>query len=114
MTLTTGKQKQQLLRERRQTNNKYKKKIKSNKKDKTFRKQHLIDQNNPFSDLFYWSREVRIKDGHKCVICEKTRKLTSHHLFSKAKFPELKYNIANGIALCFNCHTELHQLNDQN
>lgn len=107
-----GKSKQLLYREPRQIpkNNKYKKK----KKDKTFRRQHLIDNHNPFDNLFYWSREVRIKDGHKCVICEKTRKLTSHHLFSKSKFPGLKYNIANGIALCFGCHMELHQLNNNN
>lgn len=106
-----GKQKQQLLRERRSPSKNIKRKIKSNKK---YRRQHLIDNNNPFDDLFYWSREVRIACDHKCVQCGKTRKLTSHHLFSKSKFPLLKYNISNGIALCFNCHMELHQLNDQN
>ena len=108
--IQTGKQKQQLLREFRQIKTKYK----SNKKkvDKEFRRQHLLDQNNPFDDLFYWSREVRIRDEHKCVQCGRTRKLTSHHLFSKSKYPGLKYNLANGLALCFVCHSELHLLND--
>ncbi|MGE5634422.1 MAG: HNH endonuclease [Deltaproteobacteria bacterium] len=85
---------------------------KRNKSINYYKKHHLLDEDNPFNDLYYWSREVRIRDGHKCIICSKTRHLTSHHLLNKAKYPLLKYNINNGISLCFNCHAELHRLND--
>jgi 5-methylcytosine-specific restriction endonuclease McrA len=112
LIVSVGKSKQLAYKEHR-IYSKYGKYAQANKKNnKTFRKQHLIDENTPFDTLFYWSREVRIKDGHKCVICEKTRKLTSHHLFSKSKHPLLKYNIGNGVVLCYECHSELHQLND--
>jgi 5-methylcytosine-specific restriction endonuclease McrA len=110
--ILTGKSKQLAYKEHR-IYSKYGKYAQANKKNnKTFRKQHLIDENNPFNDLFYWSREVRIACDHKCVQCGKSRKLTSHHLFSKSKYPLLKYNINNGVALCYECHNELHQLNE--
>lgn len=77
-----------------------------------YKKHHLIDEDTPFDDLYYFAREVRIRDNHKCVQCGKTRHLTAHHLFNKAKYPSLQYNISNGVSLCFNCHAELHRLND--
>lgn len=107
-----GKSKQLALQEKRFQSRHVKSKVKSNKKiNREFRRMHLLDENTPFDMLFYWSREVRIACDHKCVQCGKTRKLTSHHLFSKSKYPGLKYNLANGVALCFNCHIELHTLN---
>lgn len=105
-----GKSKQLLMNEKRFYSKFPTKKNSSN--SKKLRKQHLLDKDNPFNELFYWSREVRMKDGHKCVVCGKGRKLTSHHLFSKSKYPALKYNISNGIVLCSQCHEEVHQLND--
>lgn len=82
------------------------------KGSKSLRRHHLIDKDNPFSELYYWAREVRIRDNHKCVQCGRSRHLTAHHLFNKFKYPLLKYNISNGISLCFNCHIELHKLNE--
>ena len=105
MIIKMGKQNQILRKDSR-----YKKY--SKERNNKFRKQHLLDEDTPFDDLYYFSREVRIRDGHKCIICGKTRHLTSHHLFNKAKYPLLKYNINNGVSLCFNCHIELHKLND--
>lgn len=90
----------------------YRHKIKSEKYIKRLRRNHLLDENTPFNELYFWAREVRMKDGHKCIQCGKRRKLTSHHLFNKCKYPLLKYNINNGVSLCFNCHIELHKLND--
>lgn len=92
----------------------YRQTFEPKKQDKKLRKMHLLDKNTPFDQLYFWSREVRIKDGHKCIQCAKSRRLTSHHLFNKKQYPLLKYNINNGVSLCFNCHMELHRLNDFN
>lgn len=60
---------------------------------------------------FYWSQEVRNRDEYKCAICSTHKDLTAHHIFYKKKYPKLAQNMANGITLCKEHHTELHDLN---
>jgi len=52
----------------------------------------------------YWMREVKSRDGWKCRMADDTCKgrLEAHHILPWAKFPELRYQINNGITLC--CH----------
>jgi 5-methylcytosine-specific restriction endonuclease McrA len=84
-----------------------KKKAKSNKK-KNYKnnKQYLYD------DFYYWSREIRMAHNYSCVYCGSSRKLSAHHIFSKSKYPGLKFNLGNGILLCIKCHKNIHKLND--
>jgi predicted restriction endonuclease len=51
-----------------------------------------------------WSKKVRERDG-KCVMCGKTERLQAHH-YIKTKARSLKYrwDIRNGITLCYGCH----------
>ena len=51
-----------------------------------------------------WSKRVRERDG-KCMMCSSTEKLQAHH-YIKCKSRSLKYrwDIRNGITLCFTCH----------
>lgn len=52
-----------------------------------------------------WRDSVYQRDNYTCQECrEKGGKLTSHHIKSWAKYPELRYDINNGITLCLNCH----------
>ena len=82
----------------------------SNNKNK--KKKRYTDNAYTRSDLFYWAREVRMKYDYHCVYCNRTRHLSAHHIFPKARFPGLKYNLNNGILMCKGCHINLHQLND--
>lgn len=86
----------------------HKRKVKGNKKHK--QKQQYKE--NPFSDLYYWGKEVRMAYNYSCAYCGKHSKLSAHHIFYKSKFPKLMYNISNGILLCKLCHFEVHKLND--
>jgi len=53
----------------------------------------------------YWRNEVFKRDDFTCWICgEKGGTLNAHHLFSWAKYPELRYHIPNGLTLCEDCH----------
>ena len=63
----------------------------------------------PISDdpeLRRWSIGVKISHGYVCRHCgELDRKLLdSHHIKPISKFPELKYDIDNGICYCLWCH----------
>jgi 5-methylcytosine-specific restriction endonuclease McrA len=52
-----------------------------------------------------WRKSIYDKDMHTCVMCGRTDfKCHAHHVFSKTKFPHLKYDPRNGVCLCEDCH----------
>ena len=54
-----------------------------------------------------WREFVLERDEYTCQACKSNKKkLNVHHIFNKAKYPELKYNISNGITLCEECHLQ--------
>ena len=54
----------------------------------------------------YWMLEVRKRDNWKCRIINKDCKgrLESHHILNWIGYPELRYEINNGITLCHAHH----------
>lgn len=51
-----------------------------------------------------WSEAVRTRDG-ECVLCGKREGLAAHHwVHSKAQGNMHRWNVKNGITLCFACH----------
>ena len=52
-----------------------------------------------------WRTAVYERDNYTCQCCGKRGdKLNAHHINSFADYPELRYDIRNGITLCINCH----------
>jgi len=53
-----------------------------------------------------WSKRVKDRDIWKCRINNKdcSGKVIAHHILSWSEFPELRYNINNGITLCLAHH----------
>ena len=56
----------------------------------------------------HWRTEVFNRDGYVCQNCSnaKNNYLTAHHIKSFANYPELRYEVSNGITLCEECHSE--------
>jgi len=66
----------------------------------------------PRKNLKYkkWHKAVLENDNFVCQLCKKKGgKLHAHHLKRWVKFPELKFDIHNGITLCKECHYRLHK-----
>lgn len=55
-----------------------------------------------------WAKVVKSRDGNKCVYCGSTEKLETHHIKSRAKFPDDVLDIENGVTLCHKCHYTAH------
>ena len=50
-----------------------------------------------------WARAVKKRDGNRCAFCtigECAGRLEAHHIRSFRLYPELRYDVANGISLC--------------
>lgn len=54
-----------------------------------------------------WRQAVLEKDGHTCKGCgNRGGDLQAHHVKSSALFPQLRFEVNNGEALCAPCHRE--------
>ena len=55
---------------------------------------------------FYWRKSVWQRDNFKCRINNSDCKgrIESHHILGWSSYPELRYNINNGITLCHAHH----------
>lgn len=63
-------------------------------------------------DYIKWQKEIYKKHNYKCQICgdthTKDKLLHAHHIKQAKDFPELRYDINNGMCLCNKCHLKTH------
>lgn len=57
-----------------------------------------------------WSKIVKCNACHVCEWCGRPA-IHAHHMIAKAQGNKLKYDLRNGVALCYACHVEFHQKN---
>jgi predicted restriction endonuclease len=61
-------------------------------------------------DTKLWRNLVYERDGYKCQKCRRVgRELQSHHVLNFSDFPELRFDVSNGITFCKNCHKLFHR-----
>lgn len=54
-----------------------------------------------------WRKAIFKRDNFSCQVCNvKGTYLEAHHIKSWSKYPELRYELDNGITLCRSCHNK--------
>jgi 5-methylcytosine-specific restriction endonuclease McrA len=57
-----------------------------------------------------WRLDVFERDEFICQRCNKKGgKLQAHHIKSWAKYPDVRFDVNNGITLCIKCHKIIHK-----
>ena len=56
-----------------------------------------------------WRKEVYKRDGYVCQVCGAKGEIKAHHILSWKDYPELRFELENGITLCYDCHKKLHK-----
>ena len=57
-----------------------------------------------------WGQIIHEKFNHKCAINDNecSACLNAHHIFSKGSHVATRYDLENGVLLCFHHHQEIH------
>lgn len=63
------------------------------------------------AELKRWRYDVYSRDAFTCMHCGDDRggNLNAHHIFPFAEYPELRFDVRNGITLCDVCHELAHR-----
>ena len=58
------------------------------------------------TDYINWREAVFARDNFTCQHCGASDYVTAHHIKSFAHYPELRFDIQNGLTLCETCHSK--------
>ncbi|MFA5071929.1 MAG: HNH endonuclease [Candidatus Pacearchaeota archaeon] len=72
----------------------------------------------PYQNCSYeyveWRKKVFERDNYTCQKCGLQTYIEAHHIKRWSLYPELRYDVNNGITLCKNpCHKEANKLNKE-
>ncbi len=56
-----------------------------------------------------WSNKVRVVGACGCCGFSNPLALDAHHMYGYDLYPNLRYDVSNGVCLCKNCHTLFHK-----
>jgi hypothetical protein len=79
---------------------------KTKKITKKKKKSLTLAQLRKIADKLY--QEVGRKNYDKCLVCKKPMSCL-HHYYPKSTSSALRYDMLNGIPICFGCHCQHHQ-----
>jgi len=69
--------------------------------------QETIDRN--CRQMRLWRESVLKRDNYICQKCGLTSNLEAHHIKEFARYPDLRFDINNGLTVCKPCHKEIHK-----
>jgi hypothetical protein len=54
------------------------------------------------------------RDNGTCQVCGSKEQLQAHHIKSYADHPDIRWDVENGLTVCFTCHLKIHSAANEN
>ena len=75
------------------------------------------EQHKPsFHYLRKWAKQIKARDNFTCNRCNTVAtggSIHAHHIVPKEYFPEVAFDMDNGVTLCSSCHRNIHAFIDK-
>lgn len=55
-------------------------------------------------EFFQWRKAVLERDNQSCQDCGSSESINTHHIKPILEYPELVFEVSNGLTLCEDCH----------
>jgi hypothetical protein len=55
-----------------------------------------------------WRKAVFARDNYVCQECGSNKHIQAHHVLGWQNHPTLRFDVTNGVTLCFDCHAQKH------
>lgn len=52
--------------------------------------------------------DVLKRDKHQCQMCNSKKRLNVHHIIKWSSASALRFDVSNGITLCYSCHKSIN------
>lgn len=70
----------------------------------------FIQRKRNWSKYREWRYDVIKKSGYSCAKCKKTGgALTAHHIKAWHNNADARFDVSNGVCMCWNCHKNFHK-----
>lgn len=103
VNIYNAKHKEHIRQYKKIWNQKYKEQRRLNRKlskSQTWRKTNKY---------YNWTKIIYKNANHTCQKCGALGKMNAHHIKPAKDYPELRYDVSNGICLCVECHRKEHR-----
>jgi len=72
------------------------------------KRKDVQDKNRTSYQYKHWRKSVFKRDDYTCQHCGSTSDLQAHHIKEWRDYPDLRYEVSNGVTVCVNCHSKIH------
>jgi hypothetical protein len=77
----------------------------SGSKGSNYRGSHYSNRIYSTKEYLDWKLNVYERDNFTCKCCGSSGcKIDAHHIYPKSEFPDIVFDVSNGITLCKKCH----------
>ena len=59
-----------------------------------------------------WRKDIKERDKYRCVLCEDNHRLEVHHIERWIDNEDDRFNLHNGVTLCYECHSKYHGIHN--
>ena len=67
-----------------------------------------LNRQRRLGGYYKWKNLVKVRDDYQCQRCDESENIQAHHIKPYGKYVSERWNVDNGVILCYDCHSGFH------